>query len=208
MPTSWVIWVEVYGWFAVLVLASYIFADRDNMLTVAQMQSKGAGFQKGIPLLGHWAAAYLDFILPILLATLVAKYGAGWGLKQIAVIGIIALVFSAVMHWTYIQGGLKFPEAQTYGGHLTPAGWEHVVYMGAAFAIIGLFYLATPHPDPFWVYLTAAWLWVHVVIGVHAPMKLSGATWFPYHGVLDVGTLAPVGGVAAILAGFSWWALR
>lgn len=197
-----------YTVFMSLVVSSYLLAWDDRMLTVAQMQNKGPGFERGIPLLAHWAAAYLDFVLPILLAILVAKYGEEWTFNQVLVITFIAFVFSGAMHYTYIQGGKVFPEAQTHDGYLTLVGWEHVVYMGAAFAIIGLFFLYTPHPDPFWVYLTAVWLWVHVIIGVHVPMKLLGPAWFPYHGVMDAGTLMPIGGVAAVLAGFCWWALR
>ena len=198
--------LRVYLAFVSLWALWLMFAAADKMFTVAQMQSKGEAFARGIPLTGHWAMLYLDFVLPVLLAILVYKYGAEWSLTKILVLLGVGLVLSFVMHLTYIDAGKAFPEAPTYGGRLTAAGWLHLLYMGLAFAIIGLFYLGSP--SKFDVWLTTVWLVVHVIVGVHVPLKLLKPVWFPYHGIWDAGTLAPIFGSAAILVGLSWWALR
>ncbi len=183
-------------------------ASVDHMVSVRQMQSKGPGFQKGIPLQGHWAMMYADIILPLLIAYLVAKYGQQWSLQQIGLMIGAGFALSFIMHLTYIEAGKHFPEAPTYGGRLTTAGWLHFVYMGLAFAAIGLLYLCTSKPTPFDIWLTTIWLVIHVVVGVHVPLKLLKPDWFPYHGIMDAGTLAPIFASAAILLGMTWWTLR
>lgn len=205
---DWFLFWITYAGLTSLVIISYVFAYADKMLTVSQMRSHGAGFRKGIPFLGHLAAAYGDLALSFLLATLVGLYGGEWRSWQVNAVGVVALGLSGLMHWTYIEGGKHFPEAHTYGGRLTLVGWVHVLYMAWAFTIIGLFFVYTTDPSPFWVYLSAVWLWLHVIIGVHIPMRLVRTTWFPYRGVLDTGAIGSIVSASAALVLFSWVALR
>lgn len=122
-----------------------------------------------------------------------------------AMAGVMA---SMVMHLTYVEGGRRFPELVTYGGKLTWVGWEHVVYMGYGFAIIGLAYFCTASPAPWLVWVTSIYLVSHVTIGVHVIHKILAPEWFPYHGIMDAGTLVPIFGVVVLLSGATWWALR
>jgi len=173
------------------------------------MRSHGPGFKRGIPLDGHMAMKYLDALpFPVLMAMWVMLYGHQWTRFQVVTMAIIGLLFSVAMHLTYIEGGKRFPELVTYGGKLTWVGWEHVLYMGYGFAIIGLAYFCTAHPTPSLVWLSTIYLFIHVTIGVHVIHKLLAPAWFPYHGIMDVGTLVPIFGVMALLSGATWWALR
>lgn len=139
---------------------------------------------------------------------MVAKYGATWSIQAIGLAMVAGLVLSFVMHLTYIAGGKLFPEAHTHDGYLTAAGWIHVFYMAAAFGLIALFFIATPHPARADVNIMYFVLVFHVMLGVHMPLKLLSPPWFPYHGVWDGGTMMPIIGSIAALAGLSYWALR
>ena len=199
------VWVS----FFVLWWLGRRFAGLDNFITVEGMQSHGTGFERGIPFDGHMAGKYLDLLtFPVVVATWVALYSHQWKSWQIVLLLVVGVILSGVMHLTYIEAGKKFPEYVTYSGKLTSAGCAHVVYMGYGFAIVGLAYLCTKSPEPTLVWLTTAYLVVHVVIGVHVPYKIFTPSWFPYHGIWDAGTLAPILGSAAVLSGLSWWALR
>lgn len=115
-----------------------------------------------------WFKIYGYLIFPILLATLVVKYGSEWSLRQVLIIFIIAFVLSAVMYWT-LSRMIKFPKAQPYEGMLTLAGLGHVLSLAGAFTVFvfGLLYLNTPHTDiNFWVLAMVAWLWVHMHISI------------------------------------------
>ncbi len=200
--------LEVFLTFFSLWALWFFAALNDRMLTVADMRGRGPGFERGIPLTGHWAMLYFDLLLPLLFAYLAGKYGGQWGAKQIGIMVGIGFILSAAMHYTYVEAGKKFPEAATYGGELTPAGWLHLVYMGLALALLGLFYFMTAKPAPSDVWLTSVWMIIHVIVGVHVPLKLFKPAWFPYHGISDAGTLVPILGTTAILFGLSLWALR
>ncbi len=201
-----IVFIPYVMWF--LYIAWIIAAVNDNMFTVGDMRNKGRRFQKGIPITGHWAMLYLDLVLPLLVGYLIQKYGTWWSDLQLVLMLGLGFVLSGVMHWTYIAGGMKFPEAPTYDGRLTPVGWLHFIYMALALAGIGLFYLCTPKPDAFDVWLATIWLVVHITIGVHVPLKLLKPSWFPYHGAMNVDTLGPIAGAAVVLLGFSMYALR
>ncbi len=112
------------------------------------------------------------------------------------------------MHLTYIEGGKRFPELTTYGGKLTWVGWVLLVYMAYGFAIVGLAYFCSAHSTPSLVWTTTVYLIIHVTIGVHVIHKILAPAWFPYHGIMDAGTLVSIFGVMAILSGVTWWALR
>ena len=203
------LWLNTFVSFFALWFLGMAFAYMDNFITVAQMQSHGVGFERGIPWNAHVGVKYLDALpFPILMATWVYLCGNQWTWKQIVFLGIIAFIFSGVMHYTYIGAGKKFPEVVTYYGKVPPIFWEHVVYMSAGFAIIGLGYFCSTQIPHWFVWTSTVYLVIHVTLGVHVIHKLWAPAWFPYHGVMDAGTLAPIFGSSAILAGMTWWALR
>jgi hypothetical protein len=111
------------------------------------------------------------------------------------------------MHASYIEAGKKFPEFVTYGGRITPAGYVHVMYMATGFAIIGLIYFCTPAAPAWLTWITTIYLMIHVTIGVHVIHKLWGPEWFPYHKVMEMGTLGPIGATTVALLGMTWYAL-
>lgn len=198
-----------FGAFFALWTLMVVFAATDNFVTIAGMQLHGLGFRKGIPLMMHLGCLVLDALpFPALMALWLGWYGEDWKWWQILLLGAVGFVLSMGMHWTYVEAGRKFPEFTTYGGRLTAAGWTHVVYMGLGFAIIGLAYLCTPNPAPWLVWLTTIYLVIHVTIGVHVIHKLWGIPAFPYHKVLEAGTLVPIGAATVILLGLAWWTLR
>jgi hypothetical protein len=201
-------WPATFLYFFALWYLAKIFAQVDSFETVWQMQILRR-IPVGIPYEGHVAMRYLDCVpFPALMATIVYMYGGRWSLTQIVIVGIIGLALSGGMHYTYVAAGKVFPEFVTYNGKMPPAFWAHVLYMGSGFAIVGLFYLCTSQPVPWLVWLTTIYLIVHVTLGVHVIHKLRHDAWFPYHGIMDAGTLAPIFGTIVILSAFTWWALR
>lgn len=149
-----------------------------------------------------------DLLLPMLLGYLVQKYSAQWAWNYWVVVMVISFGLSIIMHLTYIEAGRAYPDVATHGGRLTAAGWLHALYMGFALCLIGLFYLASVKPAPSDVWLATVWLVVHVIVGVHVPLKLIKPSWFPYAGIGDAGTLVPIFGATALLIGMSIYALR
>src|SRR5438552_46408 len=111
----------VFGSFFALWLLGMLLADLDGFRTVAQMQSRGPEYQKGIPWDHHVAMKYLDALpFPALMAMLAALYGYQWTRGEVIVLGIIGVAFSGLMHFTYIEAGKHFPEFVTYFGKLPP----------------------------------------------------------------------------------------
>jgi hypothetical protein len=199
--------ILTFVYFFLLWYASKTFAGLDNFETVAQMKSRG--FSVGIPYEHHLAMRYLDCVpFPALMATIVGLYGDRWPLTLVAGIGAIGLIMSAGLHWTYVDAGKHFPEFVTYNGKLPPAFWTHVIYMGSGFTIVGLLYLCTTHPASLLMWAATIYLVIHVTVGVHTIYKIWTPPSFPYHGALDISTLAPIFGTIILLSGFTWWTLR
>ena len=202
-----ILWLSVYGGFLALWLLSYLFAAHDHFVTVHDMQVIH-GFPKGIPFDGHIAMKYLDVLpFPALMATWVALYGYQWKGWQIIALVAAGFVLSAAMHYTYIEGGKKFPEFVTYGGKMTPVFFEHVVFMGFGLGLVGLAYFCTANPSPLFIWVTTIYLIVHVTLGVHVIYKIWTPEWFPYRGI-DMGTLVPVCASTVSLLLMEWNALR
>ena len=138
--------------------------------------------RRGLPFIAHGGMWGDIFIISPLVGLIVGTYGGNWTLVQIVTMLIIAMMLSGVMHWTYVQ--TPFPDSLAWKGEgITTAGWLHVVYMGAAFAIIGLLYFCTPNPNQALVLLTGLSLGVHVVVGTHIPLgvfnEFEPMEWFP-----------------------------
>lgn len=155
-----VLWVLAEGW----------LAHRNGMLTPTQMFAKYPG-QRGLPFMNHGGMWGDILIISPLVGLIVGTYGDTWTPVQIVTMLIIAMILSGVMHWTYVQ--TPFPDSLAWKGEgITAAGWLHVIYMGAAFAIIGLLYFCTPSPNRTLVLLTGVLLSAHVVVGTHIPLGI------------------------------------
>lgn len=147
------------------VLMEGCLAYRNGMLTPAQMSAKYPDW-RGLPFIAHGGMWGDIFIISPLVGLIVGMYGGSWTLVQIVTMLGIGVALSGVMHWTYIQ--TPFPDSLAWKGEgITAAGWLHVIYMGVAFAIIGLLYFCTPSPNLPLVLLTGLLLGVHVVVGTH-----------------------------------------
>ncbi len=197
---------SVFTFSILAVLLQAVLAYRDYFFSVAQMQLCHA--DRGVPFDMHTGMWGDLFIITPLMALVVSKYAHFWDNTAMLWAVGAGVVLSLIMHCTYISAGNKFPEAHTHDGDLTAAGMVHLIYMGLAFAVIALFFFATPHPAAGDVRLVYALLMVHVVLGVHVPLKLLAPEWFPYHGIWDWGTFAPIFGSAAALGIMSYWALH
>lgn len=177
------------------VLMEGCLAYRNGMLTPAQMSAKYPDW-RGLPFITHGGMWGDVFIISPLVGLIVGTYGGGWTLVQIVTMLGIAMALSGVMHWTYVQ--TPFPDSLAWKGEgITAAGWLHVIYMGVAFAIIGLLYFCTPSPNPPLVLLTGLLLSIHVIIGTHIPLgvfnELEPMEWCPSF-------LAPPTGYVVIVA--------
>lgn len=163
------------------VLAEGFLAYRNGMLTPKQMSAKYPDW-RGLPFIAHGGMLGDIFIISPLAGIIVGTYGSSWTLVQIVTMFAITMALSGVMHWTYVQ--TPFPDSLAWKGDgITAAGWLHVIYMGVAFAIIGLLYLCTPSPNPPLVLLAGLLLCVHVVIGTHILLgvfnELEPIEWCP-----------------------------
>jgi hypothetical protein len=168
------IMVIMFGIFSVMM--QVLFAYYDSFLTVKQMQSRG--IMQGIPLIAHagiWGD--LIFITP-LLAYIVNSYRNMWSLHDILLALAISGVVTIGMSILWVKGAEKgLPEAHTYEGKVTPAGYWHALYMFFAVMIIILFYFFSD------ITRTAASivsiiLGVHVFYGTHIVLGLIGPSWF------------------------------
>lgn len=165
------LWVFVEGF----------LAYRNGMLTPAQMLAKYPG-RRGLPFIAHGGMWGDIVIISPLAGIIVGTYSDNWTLVQIVTMLAIGMMLSCAMHWTYVQ--TPFPDSLAWKGEgITAAGWFHVFYMGAAFAIIGLLYFYTPSPDSPLVLLTGTLLSMHVVVGTHIPLgvfnELEPMAWCP-----------------------------
>lgn len=166
-----ILWVLVEGY----------LAHRNGMLTPAQMSAKSPG-RRGLPFIAHGGMWGDVIIISPLVGLIVGTHGGDWTLVQIVIMFAIAMVLSGVMHWTYVQ--TPFPDSLAWKDEgITAAGWLHLIYMGAAFAVIGLLYFCTPSPSPVVVSLTGFLLSIHVVIGTHVLLgvlnELEPIEWCP-----------------------------
>ena len=165
-----VLWVVLEGF----------LAYRTGMLTVAQMTAKYPG-QRGVPFLYHGGMQGDIFILSLAIGWIVAKYGNSWSIPQIISMLICGMILSGFMHSLYIKG--ENPDSLAWKSEgITPAGWLHVVYMGAVIGLILLLYFCTPSPSRGSIIVISTLLAVHVVIGNQIPLgvfhQLKPTVWW------------------------------
>jgi len=160
------------------------------------MQS--AGIEKGLPFLGHGGMWGDLFIISPLLGVIVFWYGVTWSAEEIALAALIGLSVSALLHMWYMR-------SDTPGAHghknLSPAGWGHLLYMGFALAIFGLFYFFTPSVDPVFLYTTTGLIVFHLVLGSHLILGVIAPTWYPDKPFQNKATWVILGACTTILFG-------
>lgn len=145
----------------------------DSFLTVGQMHRKG--FAKGLPWIWHGGMiGDLVFVNPICIIG-TSRYGDTWQIRDWVIVGTICFVISVVLHKHYDKGEL--PEAHTYGGKRTIAGWFHLFYMGFALTIVCLLYFRSEASSLFLVW-TSILLTIHMFFGTHCHLKIWNPEWF------------------------------
>lgn len=187
----------MFFWLAIfesMVLLQIMFAWTDSFLTPTQMLRVTS---QGLPFSGHGGMWGDFFFISALAAVIIATYGAEWSGMEIVLAGAIGFAVSYVMHETYKKG--PYLEAHVQHGHLTAAGWVHLVYMAGALAVIGLYYVSAPYTP--WMWLASALLILHTVAGTHVILGLMRPTWYPGRPLQNPQTWAAIGGTAALTLG-------
>lgn len=189
----------LYGGLGLLALQA-VAALWTGMLTPAQMKANGR--PQGLPFLAH-GGMWGDLVVTLLLANVVSRYGTQWSHVSVITALAFGMTLSGVMHWIYTQGDL--PEAHVIEHRLTLAGWLHVIFQGAAFAILVLFFLNTENPSKALLWWTVATLTIHLAVANHFVLGFLKPTWYPGRPLSNPIGWATVIGGCAILASVAWW---
>jgi hypothetical protein len=150
-------------------------------------------------------------VFAAVMATILISYANQWTPWQWVGALSIGLVASALMHWgIYAKGSL--PEAHVRNGAVTSTGLVHFLYMAISLGILGLFYVCTKGLTPTYLFGVSLFLVLHMIIGSHLILKAwANAThpsWYPIQPVIDLTAGITIVGVAVVLSGASWWAVR
>jgi hypothetical protein len=165
--------VVVLGLF--LIGAQVVAAYVDNFLTLAQMKAKG--FSKGLPLLYH-AGIWGDLIITPVLAYIVANHAIEWHRSDIVLahmVGVLLIVGFGFLWVSSAKHGL--PEAHTYSGKMTPAGFAHAIYFTEAITGIILFFFYSKITQ-MEASIISVILGFHVLYGTHVFLGLYAPEWF------------------------------
>ncbi len=179
-----------------LIAAQVVAAYADSFLTLAQMKAKG--FAKGLPLLYH-AGIWGDLIITPVLAYIVATHANEWQRSDIVLANIIGIMAIIGFGFLWVFGAKHgLPEAHTYGGKMTVAGFIHAIYFVEAIAgiILFFFYSKITRPE---ASVIAAILGFHVLYGTHIFLGLYAPEWFTNRPQKDP--------VTWVVIGASWTAL-
>lgn len=168
-----------------MILLEGWLAYKDNFFFISQMRARG--IEKGLPFIGHLGMWGDLLIITTIVFALVLRFYGEWSTSQYLIWGLCGLSISAAMHYMYVKA--PFPGCHAYDGHLTQAGWVHLIYMAAALTVIFLFYLGTRErvPVSFVVFIGVA-IAIHLFIGTLMPLKLLRPSWFVERvSVVDIG---------------------
>jgi hypothetical protein len=186
--------------FESLVALQGWLAQRDNFLTVPQMQESGVN--SGLPFIHHFGMWGDLFIISPLAAYIVGRFLKSWRrIRWIAASLTTGFVVSGYMHWTYLSA--NFPEAHVQNHQLTPVGWVHLLYMGSALAVFTQFFLFTTNIPRALLRITSVLLVVHVFLGTHMVLGLFDLIhpigWYPAQPLRSFEGWAVIGVVTTIL---------
>lgn len=182
-----------------LVLAQFLLAYRDGLLTYNQMNSRGLG--NGLPLVWHFGVWSDGLMLSGLLAWLVFMNARAWRLRSIVVASTAALVITLVMTWTYTSS--PNPEGHVLNHALTAAGWLHTAYMWMALTIILAFFFCESQIPSRYKAVVSWLLFCHVLVGTHMLLGLlnvnNALPWYQRAPLKSLAGWAIVGVVAISL---------
>ncbi len=170
------------------ILAEGTLSYFDGTFTLAQIRKRG--HTKGMPFVFH-AAMWTDLLIinPIMAISLY-RYGGLWSLKQILIVGAIALAANVVMHLLYVSN--NYPDPLAWGGRLTSAGYIHVLYAGAGYTIMGLLYFCTPGIDHAFLFNVSALLCLHIFVGTHMIINMIEPSWWMKTISTDKGSIVTI----------------
>lgn len=190
------------------VLLEAAMACADRMLTPSQMLEKHPDHPKGLPFICHGGMWGDVFIVSPLVGVIVAMYGEQWDKTQVLTMLTIGMVLSIAMHGVYIM--TPFPDSLAWRGGISMAGWMHVMYMSAAFTIIGLFYFCTSNVPPALLIIVSTLLTIHVAIGNHVVLGLLyeqyNWAWCPDDFISKPAPWITISATLVALASMTWWA--
>ncbi len=180
------------------VMLQALFAYVDEFFWPSQMLRK---VSRGLPFIAHGGMWGDVLIISPILAFIVERYSPGWSWGKIGTAILVGLIASFVMHETYKAGTII--EAHVQRGHLTDAGWMHLLYMAAAFAVLGLYFLDAEYTPYMW--LVSVLLIIHTVVGNHVVLGLVQPDWYPGRPLTSMGTWGTIGGTAVLTLGRTAW---
>lgn len=183
-----------------LVVLQGFLAWRSGWFTMTQAKEVH-GISRGYAFVEHggmWADVFL--VTPIVAWILFRYHIEYFSRPSLIIMGVIAAVIRFVVVPMFAKGGLITPEAHSYGGEMTAAGWIHILFAIAALWAACMFYFGFVQPKPgmdiLWISI-AFTLWA--VLGV---MKFS-AIWH-----WDVTALSIVGVEILLIWGITIWNIK
>jgi len=188
-----------------LVLWQSYLAWHDWMLFPSDLKrGKNKGY--GLPFLCHGGMWGDVFIVSPLVAAIVGFFGAQWAPVHVVAAAAVGFGLSDFLHGTYKAGSFACPEAHVREGRLTGAGTVHFVYMGAAFAVLLLYYIRAMSADEYpHVLAVSTLLTIHVMIGNHVVLGLVAPSWYPNRPLESAGTWGAIAATAAVTFGRVGW---
>ena len=150
-----------------LVLLQGLLAYFDGYLTQKQMAR--CGILYGYSFMEH-AGMWADMlVINFLIAYLAAKYKFNYiSLPSLIYLIIISVAWS-LLTISYAKAGAIMPEAHVHNGHVTGAGWVHLIYAIGMTYFVVMFYFTpvAPHAYKFDVVLIAIMLTIFFPVGVY-----------------------------------------
>ena len=184
-----------------LVALQIIFANRDGMLTVEQMN--GRGVSVGFPLIWHFAVWSDAVCIAPLAALLVYAFGHAWNALNVTVAAALCACISVAL--TTIFTLTPIQDAWMHHHATTPAGIAHLTFMITAMPPIVLLLFDTPHADPRTIATCSMLLVIHAFIGLNMVLgvvaQVTPLPWYPSRPLGD-----PLGWLQiTVIAVAFWW---
>ncbi len=128
----------------ILVLTQAMCAWEDGYLTQAQMRRHGV--MNGYSFMEHGGMWADIFVISPLVAYLASHYHFAYTASYSWLILVIVLAIVIPANRAYNKIGLRFPVAHNHDGHITPAGWIHVLFAIVVMWFAGMFYFTPTNP--------------------------------------------------------------
>ena len=157
-------WLKCFCIILLVFIVAGILADSDHFMTRSQLQAQG--IQMGTPLWNHWGVRADILILPFALR-LMFIYSFLWKRTAVVLCSLLGIGLSWRANFMWGDMAKRIPNCFAHDGHMTAAGWIHLVFMAGVLTCVLLFYFATYKR----VWRTdARWIWlllnIHICLGV------------------------------------------